>query len=90
MSNACNCDCINTCGDDPFLALGKAHGCPSFLARKEKEERVRSRERRVNMAVLMASQVLIDHPVNVPTKVYLTHFNALKDLVFELSLEVGK
>jgi len=31
------CDCLNACGDDPWLSTGKAAPCPHQVARKAAE-----------------------------------------------------
>lgn len=47
------CDCLNACGDDPWLATGKAEPCPHLVARAAAEREAQAK--RVRDARMLAA-----------------------------------
>lgn len=53
MSDKARCDCLIHCGDDPWLATGKATPCPHLVARQAAEREAEAK--RVRDARMLAA-----------------------------------
>ncbi|MCB5187403.1 hypothetical protein LG200_05210 [Methylobacillus caricis] len=52
------CDCINRCGDDPWISTGKAKPCKSYIEWQARLLAAQSRDDRIKSALIQAESFI--------------------------------